>query len=117
MRSNGPASSSVLASSTSCHVETPGILLVARRRSEQDVGTAWNAVEIGPRRDLMDELAQATRMHGMKFGFYYGLYEWYNPDQTIAYAKPAHFAAQRVFAVFDDSLNPHTGLLVLGQRD
>lgn len=27
-----------------------------------------------------------------------------NPDQTIAYAKPVYFAAQRVFAVFDDSL-------------
>lgn len=27
-----------------------------------------------------------------------------NPDQTIAYAKPAYFAAQSVFAIFDDTL-------------
>lgn len=34
-------------------------------------------------------------------------------DQTVAYAKPAYFAAQNVFAIFDDSLSritnfPHT---------
>jgi len=27
-----------------------------------------------------------------------------NPDQTIAYVKPAYYAAQTVFAIFDDSL-------------
>jgi alpha-L-fucosidase len=42
-------------------------------------GRPWNAVEIGPRRDLMRELADATRARGMKFGFYYSLYEWFNP--------------------------------------
>lgn len=31
-----------------------------------------------------------------------------NPDQTVAYAKPAYFAAQNVFAVFDDSLSRMT---------
>jgi hypothetical protein len=29
-----------------------------------------------------------------------------NADQTVAYAKPAYFAAQNVFAIFDDSLSP-----------
>ena len=27
-----------------------------------------------------------------------------NPDQTVAYVKPAYFAAQTVFAIFDDTL-------------
>jgi alpha-L-fucosidase len=45
-------------------------------------GRPWNAVEIGPQRDLMGELAEATRAHGMKFGFYYSLYEWFNPLWT-----------------------------------
>lgn len=27
-----------------------------------------------------------------------------NPDQTVSHAKPAYFAAQNVFAIFDDSL-------------
>lgn len=39
----------------------------------------WNAVDTGPRRDLLGELAVAVRKKGLKFGFYYSLYEWYNP--------------------------------------
>ena len=42
-------------------------------------GRPWNAMEIGPRRDLLGELAEATRAEGLKFGFYYSLYEWFNP--------------------------------------
>ncbi|MDD2762853.1 MAG: alpha-L-fucosidase [Opitutaceae bacterium] len=42
-------------------------------------GRPWNAAEIGARRDLLGELARATRARGLKFGFYYSLYEWYNP--------------------------------------
>lgn len=43
-------------------------------------GRAWNAVDAGPKRDLLGELATAVRKkEGMKFGFYYSLYEWYNP--------------------------------------
>lgn len=29
-----------------------------------------------------------------------------NPDQTVAYPKPAYFAAQHLFAIFDDSWKP-----------
>jgi hypothetical protein len=49
-----------------------------------------------------------------------------NPDQTIAYAKPAYYAAQTVFSVFDDTVQripdfPFTstalrGLAVSGYR-
>jgi alpha-L-fucosidase len=28
----------------------------------------------------MGELATATRAAGLKFGFYYSLYEWFNPS-------------------------------------
>ncbi|MBL9190969.1 MAG: alpha-L-fucosidase [Opitutaceae bacterium] len=42
-------------------------------------GRPWNALEIGPRRDLMKELADASRARGLRFGFYYSLYEWFNP--------------------------------------
>ncbi len=39
----------------------------------------WNAVEIGPKRDLLGDLAQATRDRGLTFGIYFSLYEWFNP--------------------------------------
>ncbi len=42
-------------------------------------GRPWNSMEIGPKRDLLGELAEATRAEGLKFGFYYSLYEWFNP--------------------------------------
>ncbi len=43
-------------------------------------GRPWNSVDAGPRRDLLGELAAAVRKRpGMHMGFYYSLYEWFNP--------------------------------------
>ena len=43
-------------------------------------GRPWNAVEIGPKRDLLGELTKAVRAKGLEdSGFYYSLYEWFNP--------------------------------------
>lgn len=42
-------------------------------------GRPWNAVDTGPKRDLAGDLTSAVRRHGLKMGFYYSLYEWYNP--------------------------------------
>lgn len=39
----------------------------------------WNVVDNGPGRDLAGDLLQAVRNKGLKMGFYYSLYEWYNP--------------------------------------
>jgi alpha-L-fucosidase len=39
----------------------------------------WNAVDLGPHRDLAGDLAKAVVAHGLKMGFYYSLYEWYSP--------------------------------------
>lgn len=39
----------------------------------------WNSVDMGPHRDLAGDLAAAVVNHGLKMGFYYSLYEWYNP--------------------------------------
>jgi alpha-L-fucosidase len=39
----------------------------------------WNSVDIGPRRDLCGDLSQAVKEQGLHMGFYYSLYEWFNP--------------------------------------
>ena len=62
---------------TSKHHE--GFALWPSAEASRTWGRPWNAFEIGPKRDLMGELAAATRAKGMKFGFYYSLYEWFNP--------------------------------------
>ncbi|MBK7134404.1 MAG: alpha-L-fucosidase [Bacteroidales bacterium] len=39
----------------------------------------WNSVDIGPHRDLCGDLTTAVKNKGLHMGFYYSLYEWYNP--------------------------------------
>lgn len=39
----------------------------------------WNSVDIGPHRDLCGELSAAVKAKGLHMGFYYSLYEWFNP--------------------------------------
>ncbi len=39
----------------------------------------WNAVDVGPHRDLAGDLINAVRAEGLRMGYYYSLYEWYNP--------------------------------------
>jgi alpha-L-fucosidase len=62
---------------TSKHHE--GFALWPSREASATWGRPWNSVEIGPHRDLAGDLAAAVRAKGLKMGFYYSLYEWYNP--------------------------------------
>jgi len=40
----------------------------------------WNSMDLGPKRDLVGDLAQAVRnTSNLKFGLYHSLYEWFNP--------------------------------------
>jgi alpha-L-fucosidase len=39
----------------------------------------WNSVDIGPHRDICGDLTKAVKDAGLHMGFYYSLYEWYNP--------------------------------------
>jgi alpha-L-fucosidase len=62
---------------TSKHLD--GFCLVPSAEANRDWGQAWNAADIGPRRDLLGDLSTAVRKAGLKMGFYYSLYEWFNP--------------------------------------
>ena len=39
----------------------------------------WNARDIGPHRDLLGDLTEAVRAEGLRMGYYYSFYEWFNP--------------------------------------
>ena len=47
----------------------------------------WNSEDIGPHRDLCGELSNAVKKAGLHMGFYYSLYEWYNPLYAEALEK------------------------------
>ena len=49
----------------------------------------WNAVDVGPRRDLIAPLAQAVRDHGMRFGLYISMMEWNHGDNLPGNKYPA----------------------------
>jgi alpha-L-fucosidase len=39
----------------------------------------WNTLDVGPHRDLAGDLTEAVKAQGLRMGFYYSLYEWFNP--------------------------------------
>jgi alpha-L-fucosidase len=56
-----------------------GFALWPSMEASADWGRPWNAAEIGPQRNLMSELSEAVRSKGLHMGYYYSLYEWFNP--------------------------------------
>ncbi len=62
----------------------------------------WNSVDGGPHRDIVGELTDVVRAHGMKMGFYYSLPEWTSPlhywmkdpDDSIANYVDTHMIPQ-----------------------
>ena len=48
-----------------------------------DQSWMWNAVDTGPKQDLLAALSTAVRAKGLKFGTYFSLYEWFNPPVKI----------------------------------
>lgn len=62
---------------TSKHHE--GFALWPSREASATWGRPWNALEVGPKRDVLGDLTRAVRAKGLKMGYYYSLYEWYNP--------------------------------------
>ena len=52
----------------------------------------WNAVDTGPKRDIVKELAGAVRNRtDLRFGLYYSLFEWFHPlfleDESSLFQK------------------------------
>lgn len=56
-----------------------GYTLWPNKTANQTWGFPWNAMEVGPRRDLLGDLFKEVRKTSVRAGMYYSLYEWFNP--------------------------------------
>lgn len=76
-----------------------GDCLWPSREASRAYGRPWNAMEMGPKRDLVGELAAAVRAKGLRLGLYYSLYEWYNP---LWKSDRKRFVTEHLFPQFKD---------------
>jgi alpha-L-fucosidase len=56
-----------------------GFCLWPNKDANKTWGFDWNAVDRGPKRDLLGDLFKAVRKTSVHAGMYYSLYEWFNP--------------------------------------
>jgi alpha-L-fucosidase len=82
---------------TSKHHE--GYCLWNSAEADRDWGRPWNAVTGTPKRDLLGDLTNAVRDKGLKMGYYYSLYEWFNP---MWLKDKKQFVSQHMFPQFKD---------------
>ena len=64
-----------------------GFCLWPSAEASRSWGRPWNAMEIGPKQDLVGKLTEAVRRRGLKMGVYYSFFEWYNPLWLVDRAR------------------------------
>ncbi|HUB83402.1 MAG TPA: alpha-L-fucosidase [Bryobacteraceae bacterium] len=97
---------------TSKHHE--GFALWPSAEASKTWGRPWNAVEIGPRRDLLGDLSAAVRAAGLKMGIYYSLYEWYNP--LYLRDKP-RYVAEHMMPQFKDVVSRYKPAIIFSDGE
>ena len=65
----------------------------------------WNSVDVGPHRDLCGDLTTAVKNAGLHMGFYYSLYEWYNPSYLN---DPAVYVNEHMIPQMKDLVTRYT---------
>jgi alpha-L-fucosidase len=63
--------------------------------------TNYNAMQFGPKRDVIREFVEAARAEGLRCGFYYSLMDWHHPDGARCQTDPA---ARRRFVDYTHGL-------------
>jgi len=97
---------------TSKHHE--GFALWPSREASATWGRPWNSVETGPHRDLAGDLAAAVRAAGLKMGFYYSLYEWYNP---LWLSDKPRYVREHMTPQFKDLVMRYQPALIFGDGE
>lgn len=91
-----------------------GFALWPSEHADKAWGRPWNAVSAGPKRDLLGDLTNAVRAKGLKMGYYYSLYEWYNP-QWLADRKK--YAVEHMHPQFKDLVTRYKPSLIFSDGE
>ena len=79
-----------------------GFTLWPNENANKTWGFKWNAVDVGPKRDLLGDLFKAVRKTSVRAGMYYSLYEWFNP---LWKSDPKKYAAEHVWPQMTELIN------------
>lgn len=79
-----------------------GFTLWPNKEADKTWGFKWNAVDVGPKRDLINDLFKAVRKTPVHAGMYYSLYEWFNP---LWKADKNKFAAEHTWPQMKELIN------------
>ena len=79
-----------------------GFTLCPSKEADRDWGFKWNAVDVGPKRDLIGDLFKAVRKTSVHAGMYYSLFEWFNP---LWLKDKNKFAAEHTWPQMKDLIN------------
>jgi alpha-L-fucosidase len=79
-----------------------GYTLWPSKEADKTWGFKWNAMDVGPKRDLLGDLFKAVRKTSVHAGMYYSLYEWFNPLWKTNHEK---FAMEHTWPQMKDLIN------------
>ena len=97
---------------TSKHHE--GYCLWDSKEADRTWQRPWNAVTGTPKRDLLGDLTQAVRAQGIKMGYYYSLYEWFNPLWKEDKKK---YVAEHMFPQFKDLVTKYKPSIIFSDGE
>lgn len=97
---------------TSKHHE--GYCLWNSAEADRDWGRPWNAVTGTPKRDLLGDLTNAVRAEGLKMGYYYSLYEWFNP---LWKTNKADYVSQHMIPQFKDLVTKYKPSIIFSDGE
>lgn len=92
-----------------------GFALWPSPQADASWGRPWNALAVGPKRDLVGELTAAVRARGLEVGFYYSLYEWFNP-LWLAGDKDA-YVRRHLFPQFKDLVTRYSPAVIFADGE
>ncbi len=79
-----------------------GFTLWPNENANSTWGFKWNAVDVGPKRDLLGDLFKAVRKTSVHAGMYYSLYEWFNP---LWKSDPKKYATDHAWPQMKELIN------------